>query len=245
MDCAGIISEWSGEKNNLLSNITSLSPAAGTGSFTLTQVGQPGLSSLYNPDKKDFAPRDQCCLGCDRKGKNGGSRRVRHVLRLRSRRTWCSGHLPYAPFFDPGPAYNNFGPQPILSTGADRGAIVPGSPVYAPTTTCGFECDVFAFDRNIKSPYMENYNLNIQQQISSKAVLQVGYVGSQGHRLWRFFDLGQPSEAQINAADQSPALASGLRQRLHGRGGVILTAHITSCRKTRPANRITTRFRPV
>jgi hypothetical protein len=111
------------------------------------------------------------------------------------------GHLPYAPFFDPGPAYNNFGPQPILSTGAIGGPIVAGSPVYAATTTCGYECDVFAFDRNIKSPYMENYNLNIQQQFSSKAVLQVGYVGSQGHRLWRFFDLGQPSEAQINAAD--------------------------------------------
>ena len=80
------------------------------------------------------------------------------------------GHLPYAPYFDPGPAYNNFGPQPILSTGAIGGPIVAGSPVYAATTTCGYECDVFAFDRNIKSPYMENYNLNIQQQISSKAV---------------------------------------------------------------------------
>src|SRR5438045_5554583 len=31
------------EKNNLLSNITSVSPAPGTGTFTLTQVGQPGL----------------------------------------------------------------------------------------------------------------------------------------------------------------------------------------------------------
>jgi hypothetical protein len=111
------------------------------------------------------------------------------------------GHLPYAPFFDPGPAYNNIGPAPILSTGAVGGTIVPGSPVYAPSTTCSFECDVFGFDRNIKTPYMENYNLNIQQQITSKAVLQVGYVGSQGHRLWRFFDISQPSTAAINAAD--------------------------------------------
>jgi len=48
---------------------------------------------------------------------------------------------------------------------------------------------------------MENYNLNIQQQISSKAVIQAGYVGSQGHRLWRFFDLSEPSQAQITASD--------------------------------------------
>jgi hypothetical protein len=73
--------------------------------------------------------------------------------------------------------------------------------VFAPTATCAFECDAFGFDRNIKMPYMENYNLNIQQQLSSKAVLQVSYVGSQGHRLWRFFDISQPSTAQINAAD--------------------------------------------
>jgi hypothetical protein len=32
-------------------------------------------------------------------------------------------------------------------------------------------------------------------------VLQVGYVGSQGHRLFRFFDINQPSQAAITAAD--------------------------------------------
>ncbi len=190
------------EKNNLLSNITSVSPAPGTGTFTLTQVGQPGLSSLYNPDKKDFAPRVSASWDVTGKG--------RTVIRAgfgmfydAFSQDMVLGHLPYAPYFDPGPAYNNFGPQPILSTGAITGPIVSGSPVYAATTSCSFECDVFGFDRNIKTPYMENYNLNIQQQISSKAVIQVGYVGSQGHRLWRFFDLAQPSTAQINAADIS------------------------------------------
>jgi hypothetical protein len=188
------------EQNNLMSNVTSVSPSPGTGTFTLTQVGQPGLPNLYNPDKKDFAPRISAAWDVTGKG--------RTVVRAGFGMFYDSvsqdmvlGHLPYAPFFDPGPAYNNFGPQPILSTGAIGGPIVAGSPVYAATTTCGYECDVFAFDRNIKSPYMENYNLNIQQQISSKAVVQIGYVGSQGHRLWRFFDLAQPSEAQINAAD--------------------------------------------
>ena len=111
------------------------------------------------------------------------------------------GHLPYSPYFDPGPAYNNIGPAPILSTGASGGTIVSGSPVFASGTGCGYECDAFAFDRNIKTPYMENYNLNIQQQISSKTVIQIGYVGSEGHRLWRFFDISQPGQAQITAAD--------------------------------------------
>jgi hypothetical protein len=112
------------------------------------------------------------------------------------------GHLPYAPFFDPGPAYNNIGPAPISSAGAVGGIIVANSPVYGSTSGgCAFECDTFTFDPHIHAPYMENYNLNLQRQLASKVVLQVGYVGSQGHRLWRFRDLNQPSAAQINAAD--------------------------------------------
>jgi Carboxypeptidase regulatory-like domain len=189
-----------GEKNNLLSNITSVSPAPGTGTFTLTQVGQPGLSQLYKPDYRDFAPR--ISMAWDATGKGRTVIRAGYGIFFDSySQDMTLGHLPYAPFFDPGPAYNNIGPDPILSTNAVGGAIVPGSPVYAPTTTCTFECDAFGFDRNIKTPYMENYNLNIQQQLTNRMVLQLGYVGSQGHRLWRFFDLGQPSQAQINAAD--------------------------------------------
>jgi outer membrane receptor protein involved in Fe transport len=199
-----------GEKNNLLSNITSVAPAAGTGTFTLTQVGQPGLSSLYNPDYRNFAPRVSMAWDVTGKGKT--------VLRAgygiffdAFSQDMVMGHLPYSPFFDPGPAYNNIGPNPILSTGLcnptipgcgpTSPTIVAGSPVFGPTTTCSFECDTFGFDRNIKTPYMENYNLNLQQQITSKTMVQIGYVGSQGHRLWRFFDISQPSQAAINAAD--------------------------------------------
>jgi Carboxypeptidase regulatory-like domain/TonB dependent receptor len=189
-----------GEKNNLLSNITSVSPAPGTGTFALTQVGQPGLSRLYNPDYRDFAPRISVAWDVTGKGRTV-VRAGYGVFFDAFSQDMALGHLPYSPFFDPGPAYNNIGPYPILSTGAVGGPIVPGAPVFAPTTTCTYECDSFGFTRNIKTPYMENYNLNIQQQLSSKAVLQVGYVGSQGHRLWRFFDISQPSEAEINAAD--------------------------------------------
>ena len=193
------------EKNHLLSNITNLDAVNNT--FTLTQVGQPGLSSLYNPDKKDFAPRVSAAWDVTGKG--------RTVIRAgygiffdAFSQDMALGHLPYSPFFDPGPAYNNIGPDPILSTGAVGGSISSGVPVFAATTGCGFECDVFGFDRNIKMPYMENYNLNFQQQISSKAVLQVGYVGAQGHRLWRFFDISQPSLAQITASDCPNGIAT-------------------------------------
>jgi hypothetical protein len=193
-----------GEKNNLLSNITNLDPVGNT--FTLTQVGQPGLSSLYNPDKKDFAPRVSIAWDVTGKGKT--------VVRTgwgmfydAFSQDMALGHLPYSPYFDPGPAYNNIGPNPVVYAGLASTTITAGSPLYAATSPC-FECDAFAFDRNIKMPYMENYNLNIQQQLSSKMVLQVGYVGSEGHRLWRFFDISQPSQAQITASDCPNGIAT-------------------------------------
>src|SRR6266849_754823 len=48
---------------------------------------------------------------------------------------------------------------------------------------------------------MENYNLNLQQQIGRRSTLQINYVGSQGHKLLRFRDLNQPTLAMIQAYD--------------------------------------------
>ena len=186
-----------GEKNNLLSAITNLDATNDT--FTLTQVGQPGLNKLYNPDKTNFAPRISAAWDVTGKGKTV----IRSGFGLffdAFSQDMALGHLPYPPYFAPGPAYNPIGPDPIYSAGVN-GNIVSGSPVFGDESACNFECDTFAFDRNIRTPYMENYNLNIQQQLSSHAVVQLGYVGSQGHRLWRFFDISQPSQAQITAAD--------------------------------------------
>jgi len=185
------------EENNLFSNSTSLDAVDQT--LTLTQVGQPGLNQLYRPDYKNFAPR--LSIAWDVFGTGKTVVRSGYGLFFDAfSQDFFLGHLPYPPFFDPGPAYNPVGPAQIIPASAN-GTIQNGVPIYG-TTGCGMvECDIFAFDRNLKTPYIENYNLNIEQQISQKVSLQVGYVGSQGHRLFRFVDLNQPNQATITACD--------------------------------------------
>jgi hypothetical protein len=193
------------EKNNLFYNflVTSFDPVADTGTGSLVQVGSPGLGSLYQPNYKNFSPR--ASIAWDATGKG------RTVIRAGWGLFYDAfsqdiflGHLPYPAYYAPGPAYANFGADPITSAALNGTTINPGgvlTPVYAPSDCSVVECDIFAVDPHIKTPYMENYNFNIQQQISSKTTLQVAYVGSQGHRLFHFLDLNEPTQAGITKAD--------------------------------------------
>jgi hypothetical protein len=189
------------EKNNLFSNF--IPTSGGTGS--LVQVGPGGLSKLYNPDYRNFAPRVSIAWDVFGAGKTvvrGGY----GIFFDAFSQDMFLGHLPFPTFYAPGPAYNNIGSNPIQEAVLTLPTLTfqPNTPIYAaPTCSGGAECDIFAVDQKIKTPYMENYNLNIQQQITSKVALQVGYVGSQGHRLWRFFDINQPNQAAINSCDLS------------------------------------------
>ena len=176
------------EKNNLMSNFD---PTLG-----LVQVGTAPFGQLYHPDYKNFAPR--VSLAYDLFGKGRTVIRAGYGIFYDSfSQDVFLGHLPFPSSFDPGPAYNPTGPAAIQS-GSALGTITAGSPVYGNFAPTG---DAFGVDPHARTPYMENYNLNVQQQLTKKIVLQVGYVGSQGHRLYRFVDLNQPSQSVIDNAD--------------------------------------------
>jgi len=193
-----------GEKDNLFTNITSLDPVGQT--VTLTQLGQPGLSQVYKPDYKNFAPR--ASVAWDPFGRGHTILRAGWGLFFDAvSQDVFLGELPYNCSFCPGVGYNPAGPAPIFSVGALTGAIAPNVPVFA-TPSGTPSGSIFAINRNLPTPYMENYNLNVQQQISSKVVLQVGYVGSQGHRLFRYVDLNQPGQMAIDAFDIAFAQAN-------------------------------------
>jgi Carboxypeptidase regulatory-like domain/TonB dependent receptor/TonB-dependent Receptor Plug Domain len=217
-DYFGVVSE----KHDLFSDATNLNPVTQT--FTYAQVGSPGFSQLYEPDYKNFSPRASIAWDVAGKGKT--------VLRT----GWgifydafsqdiFLGHLPYPPFYDPGPAYNPVGPAQIIPAINTTGTITAGVPVFDTSGCANLECDGFVVDRHIRTPYMENYNLNLQQQLSNKVALQIGYVGSQGHHLFRFVDLNQPSQAAITAWDLANGVSSyGVPRTYSGQFGLNIPA---------------------
>jgi hypothetical protein len=74
-------------------------------------------------------------------------------------------------------------------------SIVPGQPILpSGTVTCNpaNPCGVFSVDRNFRTPYNFNYNLQVEQSLGSKALVQIGYVGSQGRRLLSLLNINQP-----------------------------------------------------
>ncbi|HXW15810.1 MAG TPA: TonB-dependent receptor [Terriglobia bacterium] len=167
------------EDNNLLSNFN---PANGV----LSQVGTGGLSSLYQPDHKNFAPR--LSVAYDLNGK--GTTVIRFGWGLFYdvfSQDFFLGQVPYNAE-TPGSAYNDIGPKPILSSSTVATQIVAGQPVF---TDFGTSSNLFAVAQHLPTPYMYNYNLNIQQQVGKAIVFQVGYVGSEGHHLFRFRDINQ------------------------------------------------------
>ncbi|MBZ5668223.1 MAG: carboxypeptidase regulatory-like domain-containing protein [Acidobacteriia bacterium] len=184
------------EQNNLFSNFDAVNG--------LRMVGTNGLSSLYNRDLNNFAPRVSVAYDLTGKGKSVVRAGWGVFYDLFSQ-DFFLGQLPFNTF-NPGPAYNGAGAKPVLfSFGVATDAegnnlpLSANQPVFPQSTFAA--TDVFAVDRNIRTPYMENYNLNVQQQLANGVVLQVGYVGSEGHKLFRYRDINQPTQAMINSHD--------------------------------------------
>jgi hypothetical protein len=190
-----------GEKNGLL---YTFNPANGGSNDQTNQ--------LYGKDYNNFAPRVAFAYDVTGKGKTvirGGWGLFYDAFS----QDMFLGHLPWNCVFCPGPAYPGAGSQALatgsVATDPNTGvAVVPltaGQPVY---TGYGAEGDFFSVDPKMRTPYVQNFNLNFQQQLGSKNVLQVGYVGSKGTKLFQFLDINQPSQAQITAADLANGVTS-------------------------------------
>ena len=59
------------------------------------------------------------------------------------------------------------------------------------------------FQPNLRSQYSDQYNFNLQRQVTPTLLVQVAYVGSQGHRLLATHDLNYSNPQTCLDLDQS------------------------------------------
>ncbi|HSZ63264.1 MAG TPA: TonB-dependent receptor [Terriglobales bacterium] len=188
-----------GEKNDLFSILNS--------SYNLVEVGTSGApSSLYPKDYHNFSPRIGVAYDAFGTGKT--------VFRLgygfaydAFSQDFFAGQIPYVSS-NAGPLFNDVGPSPI-SYGSPAANVlqpeacggyevipVPNSSLCTGPIFGGFgPVDVFTVDQRLRTPYVQNYNLNIEQQVNSKTAISIAYVGSSGRKLFRFIDLNQGDPA--------------------------------------------------
>jgi len=174
-----------GEKHNLLSNFDA--------SGNLVLVGSSTLPHLYNRDLNNFGPR----IGFSW-----------NVLRNTVVRAGYGLYYDYLPqnnlianfTTSAGVATNPIGPPSSFVGGLDYNSAAftnPGTattPIFTPTV---FTQSIFITDRNLRTPYVGNWNLNIQQQIGGTAAFEIGYVGSKGTKLSRLYDANQARSATV------------------------------------------------
>jgi len=176
-----------GEKHNLLSNFDA--------SNNLVQVGSPTLPNVYNRDLNNFSPR----LGISWNPRRSTVVRAGYGLyydytpqnNLIANFTTSAGiatnpvqSLAGSPFFVGALDFNS---------GAFNGTGT--GPVFAPTV---LPQSIFITDHNLRTPYVQSWSLNIQQEISHALAMEVGYVGSKGTKLTRLYDANQGRDTGIN-----------------------------------------------
>ncbi len=69
-----------------------------------------------------------------------------------------------------------------------NGVLFPQGGLSCTTTS---QCSLYAIDPHLQTPYVVNYNLQIQHSFSSNLSLEVGYVGNQGRSLQAVRDINQ------------------------------------------------------
>ena len=164
------------EAHHLLSN---LAPDG-----TLAMVGTHGLNGVYNRDLNNFAPRI------------GFAWNAMPDTVVRGGYGFYYDYVPQDLFIanfttSAGVATNPIGPSPVYPMNFDSVAFTtPGAQILTPITTGPFS--IFATPRDFRTPYVQNWNVNVQQKLAENMSFEIGYVGSKGTRLVRLYDANQP-----------------------------------------------------
>ena len=94
-----------------------------------------------------------------------------------------------------GVGNNPGGTTPVYSITQRRFTYAPNVPVFG--TAAQPPYGAFGVSQDLKLPYVINFNVNIEQQVGPHTIVQIGYVGTRGHRLALMRDLNAPAPSTV------------------------------------------------
>ncbi len=189
------------DSRNLLANYVPTLPNGQPGG--IVQVGD-GISTPYNTSYNGVSPRAGFAWDLFGKGKTILRAGAGIIFEQPSIRTFLfsGGGLnlnPTAGSLGVTPGNGNI--NAFLQSSRDTSvlnwnlnanpAIFPGENGSGATCTIDSQCFVFAVNPHLATPYVENWNLNIQQALPGDSLLQVAYVGNHGVDLYSITDPNQ------------------------------------------------------
>ena len=168
------------ETHNLLSNL--LDPTG-----LLVMVGTPQLPRPYTRDLNNFAPRVGFAWNARAHIVVRGSYGIYY--------DYVPLHLAQANFTNSaGIGANPVGPDAVVPLNFDQNAYngtTPGAPIFTLPAGPPVMPSIFITDHNLRTPYVQSWDLNLQRQLGNSFAIEAGYVGTKGTRLVRLYDLNQ------------------------------------------------------
>jgi outer membrane receptor protein involved in Fe transport len=149
---------------------------------SLVRVGTNGLPrGGFDPDRNDIAPRIGIAYTPGGRG-NTVVRAGYGIYYDQSSLAPSEGLYFSAPYFNLNFYFPFDAQNPLF--------IHNPFPANFPFPTPG---SATAFDRNLRTPYMQHWNFNVQQQLGKGRMMEIGYVGSKGTHLYGARDINQPA----------------------------------------------------
>ena len=193
------------ENNDRLANFD---PTSG-----IQQVGH-GIGAPYNGDHNNFAPRFGMSWDATGRGKTviraggGITYEIPHLSiflgqnGVNNASTAGINVIPTAPSTGIPGANGNIAASAINVSGSSLDWSTAG-PVFQTTIDCtATPCDILGVSRNLKTPYVINWNFNVQQALTNSTSLQLGYVGNHGVKLYGVRDINQVNPALDDGSEQ-------------------------------------------
>jgi len=179
------------ERNNLLGNFD---PKVG-----LVQVGQQ-VKSPYNGDHNNFGPRLSIVWDPTGRSKTviragaGIIYEIPHISTFIGQNGTNNASTSGLAVIPTGAAGVSPGGGKIVAASIDTSSLnwTTAGPIFNSSVDCSASpCNILAVNRNLRTPYVISWNLNVEQAVTKNSSLTVAYVGNKGTKLYSVVDINQ------------------------------------------------------